>query len=504
MNLKHLRNVVLRNLNLFLITFFISIIGATFINTISPRVYESTTDIFVSTPAAGLDISTLVAGSTFSQQRVKSYAEIINSPMTLQPVIDKLKLDISPAELTRMVRATAPLDTVIIKISVKNSDAQLASLLANAIARQFELTAAELEITDGAGLTQVKVSTVRESVPSLYPISPKPKINYLFGLAFAFLFSIGVGLIREIFDQTVKNESHITKSLLGVIDFDPEVDSEPISNSDSYSNRSESFRQIRVNVLDILGKRKLNSIGVSSSISGEGKSSFVANLAYSIALTGKKVCILECDMRRPTLVKFFSRYAKSPRSLRSGGGMSQLLTSEQESLTLLKIRKSISKVEVSGTTFDFIPCGVIPPDPAELLSKASLSKIISTLKKSYDLVLVDSPPTLPIGDALVIGKSVEGVILLAKAGIVRKKQLKTTIGFHENLGNHVLGVCLNMAPLIDRAEEYGYQSSKHVYDSTYSYKNYYRNSSKTPYAPIDSMGTPKTTLLDFFKRFYSR
>jgi non-specific protein-tyrosine kinase len=254
------------------------------VNLTSPRVFESTTDIFISTPAAGLDVSTLVAGSTFSQQRVKSYAEIINSPMTLQPVIDKLKLSLSASELSRMVRSSAPVDTVIIKISVKNTDAYLASLLANAIARQFEITATNLEITDGAGSAQVKVSTVRESVPSIYPISPKTKLNYLFALVFAFLTTIGLGLLREIFDQTVKNESHISKPLLGVIDFDPEASNQPICYNNVYSSRSESYRQIRVNVLDYLDKHKLKTIAISSSISGEGKSSFSGNLASFLGL----------------------------------------------------------------------------------------------------------------------------------------------------------------------------------------------------------------------------
>jgi Mrp family chromosome partitioning ATPase len=126
------------------------------------------------------------------------------------------------------------------------------------------------------------------------------------------------------------------------------------------------------------------------------------------------------------------------------------------------------------------------------------------LEKSYDVVLIDSPPTLPVGDALIIGKAVSGVLLLAKAGAVRKKQLNTTVGFHENLGNEVLGVCLNMAPLIDRVQEYGYQSSKHVYDSAYSYKYYYRNSSKAPYAPIDSTGKELTTLAGFLRQIFSK
>jgi non-specific protein-tyrosine kinase len=109
---------------------------ATFINLSSPKIYESGSYVFVSTPAAGLDISTLLVGSTFSESRVKSYAEIMTSPNTLQPVIDKLKLGMTPQELARNVRTVAPLDTVLLQIFVSDVNPLKAATVANAIARQ--------------------------------------------------------------------------------------------------------------------------------------------------------------------------------------------------------------------------------------------------------------------------------------------------------------------------------------------------------------------------------
>jgi capsular exopolysaccharide synthesis family protein len=402
-----------------------------------------------------------------------------------------------------MVHSSAPIDTVIIKISVQNSDSYLASLLANAIARQFAITATSLEISDGVSGTQVKVSTVRESVPSLYPISPKKKINYLFALIFSFLISTGVGLLREIFDQTVKNESHCTKTLLGVIDFDSEADNKPICNEDVYSSRSESFRHIRINLLDTIANQKIKTIAISSSISGEGKSSFSANFAYSVALTGKKVCILECDMRRPSLSKLLVEFINPSINVTANYGMSKLLAANPTTVTLLSIKRNIIKVVFPGAKFDFIACGVVPEDPAELLTSRNLSKVLDRLKNNYDLIILDSPPTLPVGDALLVGKAADAVVLLAKAGVVRRKQLVNTIGFHENIGNNVIGFCLNMAPIIDRSHEYGYQSSKHDYDSTYSYYYQYKNRQKNPYAPLKSYSGDKKTFLEFLKQFKS-
>jgi Mrp family chromosome partitioning ATPase len=132
-----------------------------------------------------------------------------------------------------------------------------------------------------------------------------------------------------------------------------------------------------------------------------------------------------------------------------------------------------------------------------------MSKLTAVLTKKYDLVIIDSPPSLPVGDALLIGKVADVVIFIAKAGVVRKKQLKTAIGFHESIGNNIFGVCLNMVPILDRVQEYGYQSSKDSYESTYGYRYYYRNKNKNPYAPISTDLSPKKTIIEFIKQFKS-
>ena len=105
---------------------------ATFINVTSPKVYESSSYVFVSTPAASLDIATLLVGSSFSESRVKSYVEILNSPVTLQPVIDKLRLEETPQDLAKRIRTIAPIDTVLLKIFVSDQNPDKAASIANA------------------------------------------------------------------------------------------------------------------------------------------------------------------------------------------------------------------------------------------------------------------------------------------------------------------------------------------------------------------------------------
>ncbi|MEI7698038.1 MAG: Wzz/FepE/Etk N-terminal domain-containing protein, partial [Actinomycetes bacterium] len=108
--------------------------------------YQSSAELFVSTPASALDISAMQQGSSFSQQRVKSYAQIINSPLTLVPVIKALKLKISPTDLAKQITASAPLDTVLIALTVTDTNPDRAAAIANAVANQFGTTVGELEL----------------------------------------------------------------------------------------------------------------------------------------------------------------------------------------------------------------------------------------------------------------------------------------------------------------------------------------------------------------------
>ena len=147
---------------------FIAAIAITFTTT---PTYQAKSQIFVSTPASTVDISALATGSSFSQQRVKSYAQIINSPLTLAPVVKKLNLSITPEELSAMVSASAPLDTVLIVLTVTDTDPQRAADIANAVAKQFGVTVAKLELQGIGSDSPVKVSTVLNAVPASSPLA---------------------------------------------------------------------------------------------------------------------------------------------------------------------------------------------------------------------------------------------------------------------------------------------------------------------------------------------
>ena len=153
MDLRDFYRLVLRNLMVVAISVVVGVgISAGITYSMTP-IYQAKVQLFVSTPSSALDVSALVQGSSFSQQRVKSYAQIVNGPETLRPVILALKLPYTYETLAKNVTATAPLDTVLISVTVSDPNAYLAARIANAIGQQFAITANSLETVSYTHLT---------------------------------------------------------------------------------------------------------------------------------------------------------------------------------------------------------------------------------------------------------------------------------------------------------------------------------------------------------------
>ena len=290
------------------------IIAAAITFTTTPT-YESQAQIFVSTPASTLDISALATGSSFSQQRVKSYAQIVNSPITLEPVIDRLNLNMTTTELGAMISASAPLDTVLISLTVTDINAQRASDIANAVADQFGVTIGDLEL-NGIGVdSPVKVSTVKGAIPADAPASPKKAINLALGLLLGFGLGIGLASLRKLLDNTVKNEDDLLGTpLLAAIGFDEIADEKPlVTQIGRYAARTEAFRTLRTNLQFLNPDAHPQVIVMTSALPNEGKTTSSINLALSLAQAGAKVVLVEADLRRPKV----PLYLKCLRCLRA-------------------------------------------------------------------------------------------------------------------------------------------------------------------------------------------
>jgi non-specific protein-tyrosine kinase len=461
--LQYWRLIIQNRLIISLCT-LVSFIAAIVITFTTTPTYQAKSQIFVSTPASTVDISALATGSSFSQQRVKSYAQIINSPLTLAPVVQELNLSITPEELSEMVSASAPLDTVLIVLTVTDTDPQRAADIANAVAKQFGVTVANLELQGIGSDSPVKVSTVLNAVPADSPASPKKAINLILGLLLGFGLGFGLASLRRLLDNTIKNEDDLQGTpLLAAIGFDVLAKEKPlVTQIGRYSARTEAFRTLRTNLQFLRPDSHPQVIVFTSALPGEGKTTSAINLAISLVQAGAKTILVEADLRRPKIPAYLE-FANTDE------GLSELI-SGQKKLTTASLKSLIRKEESTG--LKVLLSGKVPPNPSELLGSAKFDELISMLRKQFEYVIIDCPPLLPVTDAAVVAAKADGAVLVVHAGVTKKPHFIGSRDAMAAVGSTILGAVLNKIPEASLEYEYGYR---------YGYPRYY-GANYRPYA----------------------
>lgn len=461
MDIRDFLLLIIRNLFILIFCTFLGLSAALYYNDKAVPIYTADMQLFVSTPASAIDIGSLATGSSFSQQRVKSYADIIDGPATLIPVIEKLKLKTTPYELAKSVKASAPLDTVLISVSVTNKSPKMAAKIANEIGKQFAITASELEIPDYSLDSPVKVSVVKGAVPPKSPTSPKKLINLLLGLLLGFGLGLGIALLRLRFDDSVRNEDHLDGlPLLAAIGFDPEAANKPlISQISKFSSRAESYRQLRTNIEYMRAGTPPQVTTVSSPLPAEGKTTTAINLALSFAEAGHNTLLIEADMRRPTM----HNYIQLDRKIQ---GLSDILSGNTSTISAASLNKIVQKTE--NKFLSILTSGVVPPNPVELLDSESFRTMMKIFRKSYRYIVIDTPPLLPVSDGAVVAVQTDGVLIVLKAGTTKLGQFKGAIDVLSKVNVKIQGIALNMIPLARNGYAYGYR-----YGYSYGYKRKY-------------------------------
>jgi succinoglycan biosynthesis transport protein ExoP len=167
--------------------------------------YRASSKVFVSTQSAGT-VQDLSQGSSFTQQAVKSYADVVATPVVLEPVIARLGLDATAESLAPRITATAALDTVIIEIAVQDEQAESAATIANAVARSFTDVVAELTPLDTNGQPQVKITTLQEARIPATPVSPRVPLNLALGALIGLALGVAVSVLRSTLDTRIRGE----------------------------------------------------------------------------------------------------------------------------------------------------------------------------------------------------------------------------------------------------------------------------------------------------------
>lgn len=414
------------------------------VNALTTPVYEARTQLFVATHA-GSDTMQLNQGQSFSQARVLSYANIVNTRQVTEAVVKELRLPTTPDELAGRIRAEAPVNTVLIDITVSDTDRQRAARTANAVAVRFGRVVERLEtprtvvsdldpeIVDAAPVSPVTLGvTQRATVPSV-PVSPRPLLNLAVGLLGGLLLGVALAALRETLDTTFKTAEALSEltalAPLATIPFDNDAPLHPITVGEAaHSPRAEAFRRLRTNLQFAQVGERPRIISVTSSLPGEGKTNTAANLAVSLARAGIATCLVDADLRRPCLARTFG--------LVQDAGLTSVLIGQASAADVMQQANAGLAVLTSGP---------MPPNPTELLSSAQMGEVLQELAAAYEVVIVDTAPLLPVADTVGLAPLTQGTLLVVRASKTSREQVRTAVDSLRNVGARPLGVVFNMA-----------------------------------------------------------
>lgn len=413
------------------------------------KVYQADVQVFVATDSSanGADLAN---GNTFTQNRVQSYTSIANSPSVTRAVISKLKLSMSQSDLSDKITADAPLNKVLINLHVTDTQPETAARLANAVASEFSVVVQDTEQTDASGKPVVKLTVIHPATVPTSPIKPNPVLNFGLGIILGLFVGVGGIVVRELLDNTVKGPTDFAElgiPVLGMIPLDKRTTRVPIAfRGDPHSLRSEAYRQLRTNLQFVRVDASPRVIAVTSALPGEGKTTTAINLAAALAEAGYRVFLVEADLRKPTIAKTLG------------------LVADVGFTTVLIGQTSIeSATQTIGRNLAVLTSGPVPPNPSELLVSTQARTIIADVATRADYVIVDTAPLLPVTDGAEVAAMVDATIVVHRSGKTTRDQVTRSIGALDKVGEHPVGVTLNM---VSR----GGSRYDHEYDYYYVYR----------------------------------
>ncbi len=286
------------------------------------------------------------------------------------------------------------------------------------------------------------------------PVRPRILLNTLLGFVVGLMLGVGAAFLIEYLDDTAKSSEDVTRVLgldtLGNVSLFPKAEklaSGLVTVEVPLAPFTEAYRNLRTNLQFALLGQHSSALVVTSAMPGEGKSTTLANLAVVMAQLGKKVILVDTDLRRPTLHEFFG-VPKEP-------GLTNVLIGDIQNLDSVLTETKVPNLRVLSS-------GKHPPNPAELLASDLMGKLIEVLKNKADYVLFDAPPILPVSDALLLAAKTGNILLVVGAGETRTEALRKAKESLQQVNAKVLGVVLNR---ITRGHAYGYPYYYHYYYS---------------------------------------
>ena len=413
--------------------------AALLVSLLMPRQYTADTQLFIAASDTGS--TNALAGSQLSQQRVASYTELLTGGELAKRLIAAQDLHEAPQDLVKQISADSSPNTVLIDVHVTDSNPARAQRLAQGIDTVFPQLVAELEKAGGQA-SPVSVTVVTQPDLPTTPTSPHVVQNVALGCLAGLFVGVGTVIGRDRLDRTIKTteqtEELAAAPALGVVLRQNEIHTRHVIARGA--PEGEGFREIRTNLQFVRVDSPPKTILITSALPGEGKTTLTVNLARVLSDAGRKVTVVDADLRHPKVTRYLS--------LVGDVGLTNVLAGTADAGEMLQA--------YDDGAFDVIGAGPKPPNPGELLSSAAMSDLLVKLGEENDVVLVDGAPLLSVADTLGLAPMTDGVLLAVHHGRTEREQLRQAAAALGRVGARTLGVVLNMVPPnAEMAAEYG-------------------------------------------------
>jgi polysaccharide biosynthesis transport protein len=435
----------------------------------SPKQYSSSAQLLFREPGfsqALFGSGLFQTGTEEPQRTTQTNIDVVTSPSTAAAAQKLLHSNESPETLLESVSATPSANANIAVITATRSTPAEAAAIANAFAngyivyqretdRALVAQAEELVLNSLATASPAEKPKLEESLrqlrvlravqtgngqviataqPNGVPVSPKPKRDMLLGGVVGLFLGCALALLVDFLDKRLKTLDDVERAYGDY----PVIASIPHTQPQRTGSvavqlagpAGEAYRMLRESVRFLDPTGRAQCFLITSAEESEGKSTVAVNLACALAAVGRRVVLIEADMRRPTAAAQLGVAADAP-------GLSDLLVSDDDMSSYLFTRSGDPNLAI-------LPSGMNPPNSADLLSAGRMSAVISAMRDSAEVVIIDSPPLLPVADTRVLMRlpEIDGAIVVARAGTSRRDRVRATRRILEQSGCKIFGLVI--------------------------------------------------------------
>lgn len=409
-------------------TFWVVILGTAWLTLQTPPVYESSTRVYLLASGDG------GSGNLYNMpgSEKETLIQVASSPVILDAVREQLGYG---SDVPMTVTASTSGDTNLMDVTVRSDHPQRAADIATAVPQQLAAVARDFAPSLNQSGQTVEAQVISPAHANPRAVEPNVIRNLAIGGLAGLMLGLAFALARQALDLRVRTADDVK-----ALSDRPVLSSIPVRKGDDphaiyldldpFGPQAEAVRRLRTNMMFVDVTTGKHSFVVTSSLPGEGKTTTAINLGLSMSDAGTKVLLIDADLRHPSVA--------ANMGLEGAVGLTTVLLGEADIDDVVQ--------RWGGTNLHVLAAGEIPPNPSELLGSAKMQELFEHLSTKFDFILVDSPPVLPVTDAVVIEKLTGGMLMVVASGDTRKRHVSEALRALETAEAHIAGFVLTKAP----------------------------------------------------------